>query len=474
MTIKVLVAKSLILALSLTLIPTLAIAAPKVTPGATCKVNKQTVTYLKKVYTCVKSGKKLVWNKGVLVTKSKRISAPSESGNKDKVSSDNNSYVEPIMKSLPIEKCKIKDISNERILYDVLASGFPFVPFYSTLPKEIKMALVPIDFSDLPGRDDFKARAQSQMETTSDWYSQVSGGRLTVSWTIGSDWIRLPGSSKDYSVPYSGAYPETSNFWKKVIPIVDSKFDLTGIQTLNFILPSGQKIIEESVQSFPNLDEMKFSNSSKTKLISFATAGVYFDSPGRNYWSYWAHEFGHVLGLAHVGSSRGSSQTMNAHDLMGNQDGPYRELSGWMRFIIGWLDDSQVYCQDVENLTTNEISLVPLSDLKSGIKLVVIPTSVDSAIIIDSRRPTKFSCDIPNLPSGVLVYTYDAKLGNQSYFLTAQYPNNRPKVFKCPQNERMEFYPDALLHKGDSIQVGNYQISVVSSGNFDQIRIKKK
>jgi hypothetical protein len=60
---KVLVAKSLLVALPLTLIPALAISAPKVTPGATCKVNKQSVTYLKKTYTCVKSGKKLVWKK---------------------------------------------------------------------------------------------------------------------------------------------------------------------------------------------------------------------------------------------------------------------------------------------------------------------------------------------------------------------------------------------------------------------------
>jgi hypothetical protein len=159
---------------------------------------------------------------------------------------------------------------------------------------------------------------------------------------------------------------------------------------------------------------------------------------------------------------------------MGNQDGPYKELSGWMRFIIGWLDDSQVYCQDVQNLTTNEISLIPLSDSKPGIKIAVLPTAVDSAIIIESRRPTKFSCDIPDLPGGVLVYTYDAKLGNQDYFLTAQYPLERPKNIKCLNNDRMELYPDALLHKGDSIQVGNYVITVISSGNVDQVRIEKK
>jgi hypothetical protein len=38
----------------------------------------------------------------------------------------------------------------------------------------------------------------------------------------------------------------------------------------------------------------------------------------------------------------------------------------------------------------------------------------------------------------------------------------------------MELYPDALLHKGDSIQVGNYVITVISSGNVDQVRIEKK
>ena len=33
--------------------------------------------------------------------------------------------------------------------------------------------------------------------------------------------------------------------------------------------------------------------------------------------------------------------------------------------------------------------------------------------------------------------------------------------------------PDVLLHTGDSIQVGAYKISVISSGNVDQIRITK-
>lgn len=62
-------AKGFLLALALTLIPVSAISAQKITSGGTCKVLKQKVVYLNKTYTCTKSGKKLVWNKGVAVKK---------------------------------------------------------------------------------------------------------------------------------------------------------------------------------------------------------------------------------------------------------------------------------------------------------------------------------------------------------------------------------------------------------------------
>ena len=55
----------LLVALVLTLIPITAFSAQKITPGSTCKVYKQKVTYQSKVFTCIKSGKKLVWNKGL-------------------------------------------------------------------------------------------------------------------------------------------------------------------------------------------------------------------------------------------------------------------------------------------------------------------------------------------------------------------------------------------------------------------------
>jgi len=383
---------------------------------------------------------------------------------------ETNQYFEPKMPSAPIATCKIQENSDQGAKRGDVASGFPFMPRFATYPKKVTMALIPIDFSDLEGDKEFRTRVKQDMEYTSDWYRDVSGGRLTIDWKVSDNWIRLPGSSKDYFVEYSGKYPDTTNFWKKVLPIVESKFDLTGIQTINFLFPLNQRIAYESVQSFSFLSEMKETNSTKTKILSFAAAGEVFEAPSANLWSYWAHEFGHEIGLAHVGSSRGAEEPMNGLDLMGNQNGPYRDLSGWMRFIIGWLSDTQVYCQDASNLVSNDVSLVPLNESKDGIKLVVIPTGIETAIVIESRRPSKYACPIENLPGGVLVTTYDAKLGNQSYFLKAQFPAERQPSIRC---EVGSVIPDVLLHTGDSVQVGAYKISVISSGTFDQIRITK-
>jgi hypothetical protein len=57
--------KVIVVSLAILMIPVSASPASKVTPGGTCKVLSQKVTYSQKIYTCIKSGKKLVWSKGV-------------------------------------------------------------------------------------------------------------------------------------------------------------------------------------------------------------------------------------------------------------------------------------------------------------------------------------------------------------------------------------------------------------------------
>jgi hypothetical protein len=69
MRIKGSLARGVLLALGIALIPVTAGAAENETPSGACKVWKQKVVYEDKTYTCMKSGKKLIWNKGVVVVK---------------------------------------------------------------------------------------------------------------------------------------------------------------------------------------------------------------------------------------------------------------------------------------------------------------------------------------------------------------------------------------------------------------------
>ena len=61
--------KVLLIALAVILIPVTAVSAQKINTGSTCKVLNQKVIYQDKTFTCIKSGKKLVWSKGVVKRK---------------------------------------------------------------------------------------------------------------------------------------------------------------------------------------------------------------------------------------------------------------------------------------------------------------------------------------------------------------------------------------------------------------------
>ena len=62
-------AKGLLIALAISLIPVSAVSAPKIISGGSCKVLNQKVVYQKKSYICIKTDKKLVWKKGLAAVK---------------------------------------------------------------------------------------------------------------------------------------------------------------------------------------------------------------------------------------------------------------------------------------------------------------------------------------------------------------------------------------------------------------------
>ena len=418
-----------------------------------------------KTFTCIKSGKKLAWNKGVSTKKT-------SSSKTSKIETIN--YSAPSQPSANIETCKIVEKTKNRISIgpSMLPTGFP----RHTIAQKtgtVKWALIPLDFSDLPGETDFKSRIDEQMKLTSEWFDTVSEGKYKVEWVVADKWVRLPGKTSDYEISQSVNLNNAANgpkLFKDAMVAADPSFNFTGVQTVNFMLPKGQSFIQESSQGFPWDEAVKNLVTNEGSVSSYSIPGKMFDSDNRQYWSYFAHEFGHAMAIPHVGSSREPNPFLGL-DIMGNQDGESKELSGWLRFVAGWLDDEKVYCQELSTLKNTEVTLVPLSESGNGVKMVVVPISETKAVVIESRRENKFSCKMPSKRNGVLVYTYDATLMHGENFLKPITPEgrNNENSSNCP----VVPYPDSILHKGQKISVEGVTIEVVDSLNYDKIKISK-
>jgi hypothetical protein len=92
----------------------------------------------------------------------------------------------------------------------MLPTGFP----RHTIAQKagiVKWALIPLDFSDLPGEPDFKSRIDDQMKLTSEWFDTVSEGKYKVEWVVADKWVRLPGKTSDYEILQSVNLRDAAN-----------------------------------------------------------------------------------------------------------------------------------------------------------------------------------------------------------------------------------------------------------------------
>ena len=490
-------------------LPAIALAPPKA--GATCLKSGLTQSFKGKKYTCVKSGNRFVWNKGTSVKKAappkqptpvatarpsatpssqpsqeglpkstpSPIPTPSGSANSSptfthgvKQKRSTVTYTSPSVPTESVELCKIQQKSN-----DGVKSGFPAAtPLYQSRGV-VEWALVPLDFSDLPGEKNFLARVQGEMESASKWAENSSEGTLDIQWKVHDEWVRLPGLSTDYAIPASdnngfGSLAQQS-VWTRAIAEADKYFDFTGIQAVQFILPAGQKIIGYGIKGNTWFDVVKnYRTNEGTRIELFSIPSTFNDEPnsGRNYWSWWMYHYIVGLGVAKYGGSRFATPLM-PYLIQGSTEGE-RELGGWIRFLIGWMPDSRVYCRPATNLNNLDITLVPLTDNKSqGIKLAVFPLSPSKALVLESRRVTEFSCKTNTERNGVLVYIYDSALGHQDEYLQPIAPAGRAvETYSCFASPTV----DLLLHVGDKVSYEGITIEMLAHGDYDQVRLTRK
>ena len=91
---------------------------------------------------------------------------------------------------------------------------------------------------------------------------------------------------------------------------------------------------------------------------------------------------------------------------MSNIYGAGKEYFAFERFLLGWLDDSQVECVN----QSGEFKISPIEVLGGNIKtkLVMIPFDDHTAVVAEYRAALGFDRDLPK--PGVLVYFVDTSI----------------------------------------------------------------
>ena len=382
--------------LTLGLLQPIATAAPK--PGTACKKAGQTSTSAGIKYTCIKSGKKLVWNKGVATKKAEPAPVPTP---ETKVESKNLLASDPritlISALTALDTCKTEDKTPDQHYGGVLKhrNGFPR-PSETVYGKKVgKMLIIPMGFNDLPFRFEKIQRGQvfsSDLDLLNETipyikesFQKLSAGRfeLVIDVLPQSEWWAINADN-----PLSGVWG-VDNFSTISDLIVKHKssFKFDDYDTFAFITGNGmpgQTGLGSAQASFG----LKVKNSKTGSINAILLAGGLVNT------TLWVHELGHSLFSFEdlylfseaqsqtSGTVRKSDMDVpNKWDLMANSSRGLGLLE-WNRLLMGWLYENEVRCLSDQKSSTHYLTDV---DTTTDPKLLTINLSPGVTLAAEVR-----------------------------------------------------------------------------------------
>lgn len=449
------------------------------TKGGKCSKVGQTQITKGVSYVCVKVGSRAVWQVKPTVVKGNKSSTAT-------TVSKSQTFVAPNVASDGVSACEIQERSLHRATYSKGPYvGFPRRPINSFRNSGVlNYAMIPVDWADLPGSEKRLQDSVKQADLFKSWMDRASQGRARINWKIHPSWVRMSGASSAWYTP--SAFPANVDFVNAAIAAADREFNFSGVDAVIFYLPESQNVFIEGSQGTVDSGLERPFQTAEGSISSFAVIGSYFDQPDKNYYSAWVHYSLIWMGMAELfdaKANRGGNPdrtipvgNMQGYDIMASQDGPFRQLSGWLRFLLDWFEPNQVYCKKLENTSSIKLSLEPVGNLSSKLKMVGIQVSDTKLVAIESRRFDKqtdcaFSNNGEFKKDGVIVYIVDSTQGHVTgETLSLVSPVNRPIKFYGCNSPPMQ---DSVMSVGDYVDVVGLRIKVVESDSFDTIEITR-
>lgn len=407
--------------------------------GTTCKTVGSTSIASGKTYTCIKSGKKLVWDKGEKVV--------------------SNSSPTPVSEPSNITDCKLPVADGRG---DVSIGGWPRIDERLKSTGDVIATVVMVDFPDAPATMS-PSDAFARISPSADVFKEMSYGKLNYTFKPQLKWYRMSKQSSDY-VAGGWTFIKHRDYISEAAKLADTDVDFSKTDSLIILANPDAKGMGYSGPAFAAI--RKSGLTLDGKYISNGATSAY---DLNNWKSIWLnHEVTHTLGLVDLYAFTQSNSANRYDNFRYTGEFSYMGLSSYEsnapslfafeRWNLGWINDSQIKCLK-DPKSTELISPVQTPD---GVKAVVVPISRTKAVVIESRRAIGIDKNI--VKSGALVYVVDSSIqsGQGPIRVFPSDVSSDPRYLKAPRG------------LGESVTVEGVTIKVIKSENSgDTVEITK-
>ena len=392
-----------------------------------------------KTYTCVKSGKKLVWDKGVLIPVAKPAPSASASAapvvvqvkegdscekmgvqGKDsqgllecrkfagnvlkfiRISNDFSPVSNPKSPD-PLSLCQLPDkrteIPADQKNIVPLAIAYPPKPFptYPGSKGTFKVVVVGVDFPDVPGSGTPETIWKNDVVKARQWMDWYTNGQVKLDIVTYPQWVRAPKKSASYDASNNGDRGASDvqaggltaqQISDDYIHTIEQVADLSGAISIWVYLPPNVTKPDGAFQPHSAGVQSKKYGFVKAQLV-VNSADVYLSDRPR--FAYYLHEMIHAIGImGHSPKFIPTAGFLNKNGMMSNADGWTQALLPWDAMTWGVAESSDTYCIDKSRLKSVDLKLVPLEREQEGIRSAMIRLNDHQILIVESHRSDKW------------------------------------------------------------------------------------
>jgi M6 family metalloprotease-like protein len=338
-----------------------------------------------------------------------------------------------------------------RVVEGSIALGFPKIKDLAPSTGKLNMTVLFVDFEDVPATRSTDSVFAIIDPIAPNYFKETSYGRMELNLQPHLEWLRLSKPSEHYATAIYYGQPHL-DFIQEAVDLADDQVDFSETHVVLVMTnPDAEKITQGP--TFKSTDPDYHIKADGASIPTGITSG--YDI---NHWGgiWLAHETGHTFGLPdlyHFGSDS-LHRYVGTFGLMGTCAAHSPGYFAFERWVLGWIDDDQIYCHEGGEITM-EIEAI---ENPGGTKALMVPVDSTSALVVESRRQIGFD---KKGKEGALVYLVNTALPGGS----------GPIQVKPGVQSAYEFLQDAPMVKGDTYSFRNIFMEVLES-NEDSDKVK--